>query len=246
MTNGSDKKERRELTREDYIKLEKQQKQKDLAKRIALWGGVALALALMLWGLAKLGASGGAGNGTSTVGGGTLSSPVTASDWMRGNPNATVTLVEYSDLQCPACRAAQTAVQEVLKKYGDKIKFVYRHYPLAQIHHNAQIAAQAAEAAGNQGKFWEMHDKLFDNQNSWSSTKNPLDTFVFYAGELGLNVDQFKTDFGSSAVASKITAQALGGDTSGVNATPTFFLNGEKVNLGSFADLETLVSAAIK
>jgi protein-disulfide isomerase len=233
----------REKTREDYLREEKQAKQRELAKRIALWGAVALGLAAMLWGLTKLGTSGG---GPSTVGGGMLAEPVSSADWIKGDPNAAVTLVEYSDLQCPACRAAQPAVQEVLKQYGDKIRFVYRHYPLTAIHPNAPLAAEAAEAAGKQGKFWEMHDKLFDNQTSWSSLKDPLETFVFYAGELGLNKDQFKTDFGNSAVADKIRAQALGGDKSGVNATPTFFLNGEKVNLGSFTDLVTLVGEAIQ
>ncbi|MSU75406.1 MAG: hypothetical protein EXS55_02755, partial [Candidatus Magasanikbacteria bacterium] len=242
-TMDQNQKQPREKTREDYLKAEKQQRQKDLVKRIALWGGVAALLAAMLWGLAQLGTGGG---GNSTVGGGALAEPVTGEDWIRGNKDGIVTVVEYSDLQCPACRAVQPAVQETLKQYGDKIRFVYRHYPLTAVHPNAPAAAQAAEAAGNQEKFWEMHDKLFNNQSSWSSLKNPLDTFVFYAEELGLNINQFKTDFASSGVADKIRLQALGGDRSGVNATPTFYLNGQKINLQNFADLVTMVGEAIK
>lgn len=178
---------------------------------------------------------------------GKLSTPVKADEWMRGNKDAKVTLVEYSDFQCPACRGWEPEVQAILQEFGTHIRLVYRHYPLTQIHPNAQMAAQAGEAAGLQGKFWEMHDTLFANQPTWEG--QPPDvvqaTFADYARQLGLNVDEFNKDLNSDSVISGVTDDAKSGDAAGVNATPTFFLNGIKLNSTSNDDFRKSIRAAV-
>ncbi|MFZ2200130.1 MAG: thioredoxin domain-containing protein, partial [Microgenomates group bacterium] len=111
-----------------------------------------------------------------------------------------VTLVEFSDFQCPACLSVQAPLKDLLKKYDGKITFVYRYFPLTQIHKNAQMSAQAAEAAGLQGKFWEMHDKLFETQTEWEGITNPTETFIKYAETLGLDIAKFRVELESQVV----------------------------------------------
>jgi protein-disulfide isomerase len=149
---------------------------------------------------------------------------------MTGDKNAKVTLVEFGDFQCPACGFYHPKVKEILDHYKDdkNFNFVFRNYPLTQ-HQNAQIAAEAAEAAGSQGKYWEMHNKLYDTQNDWSESTSPLDIFAGYAGELGLNVDQFKNDVTSHKFASIVVADQADGNKLKVNSTPTFYLNGQQL-----------------
>lgn len=158
-----------------------------------------------------------------------LTVPVNDSDWYEGGKDATVTLVEYSDFQCPACGAYFPVVKSLSQNYGDKLKIIYRHYPLTQLHRNAQLAAQAAEAAGMQGKFFDMHDMLFSGQKDWSDLADPTDTFVAYATQIGLNVDQFKADLTSSGVKDAIAQDVRGGNSANVDSTPTFFLNGLQI-----------------
>lgn len=173
--------------------------------------------------------------------------PVSDSDWYVGGKDATVTLVEYSDFQCPACAAYYPVMKSLAQNYGDKLKIVYRNYPLSQIHANAQLAAQAAEAAGIQGKFFEMHDVLFSNQNNWSDLADPTEAFTTYATQIGLNVDQFKTDLTSSAVKDAIAQDVRGGNRANVDSTPTFFLNGLQIssNPQGLAPFMTLIDAAL-
>lgn len=152
-----------------------------------------------------------------------------ATDWIKGNPNAAVVIIEYSDLQCPACRAYQPLVKQMAEEYGDRIAVVYRHFPLKQIHLQATLAAQAAEAAGLQGKFWEMHDLLFEKQAEWSGNGRARTMMADYAKDLGLNVNQFKRDLFSKQVKALVNADYMSGLTAGVNATPTFYLNGDKI-----------------
>jgi len=120
---------------------------------------------------------------------------------------------------------------------------VYRHYPLRSIHPNAQAAAEAAEAANKQGKFWEMHDVLFNTQSDWSTLRDPKSKFEEYARSLGLNVDQFKADRDSKETSSKIDADYLSGTQSGVQGTPTFFLDGKLITSPqSYEELKALVN----
>ena len=144
-----------------------------------------------------------------------------------------ITLVEFSDFQCPACLAVQEPLKEILNKFDGKVEFVYRHFPLTTIHKNAQVAAQAAEAAGLQGKFFPMHDKLFATQSSWAGTSDPRETFVTYATELGLDKDKFLSDVDSQAVKDAVGVDMLASSRYALTGTPTFFVNGVKTEFGS-------------
>lgn len=233
------KKEQHELDRQAKVAGREQAAKGRVLKHIALWLGILLLCAGAIWGLMKLGASSGGGIA------GALAEPVSLTDWSKGAPGASVVLVEYSDFQCPACGSFYPFVKDIATKYKDQVLVVYRHFPLIQ-HKQARLAAQAAEAAGFQGKFWEMHDKLFENQASWSGNSNAEQMFIIYARELGLNEAAFASALKSSESVKKIDADLLSGERSQVNSTPTFFLNGKKLtNLSSFADLEYEVKQAL-
>lgn len=152
---------------------------------------------------------------------------VSAVDHVRGeNPAAPVTLIEYSDFQCPACAAFEPLLDDISTTYGDQVRLVYRHFPLYTIHANAEAAAFAAEAAALQGKFWEMHDLLFDRQADWESLAAPIDMFVAYADLLELDVEKFKADLVSDAVRDRVKIDVSSGNAAGISATPTIYLNG--------------------
>jgi protein-disulfide isomerase len=153
----------------------------------------------------------------------------TDKDWVKGNPDAEVVIVEYADLQCPACKLYSSVMSDLAVKYASEAAFVYRHFPLKQIHLQAVTAAHAAEAAGLQGKFWEMHDKLFETQELWSNNRGAKNMFADYAGELGLDVERFKRDMNSKEVRAKVEAHYLNGLENRLNSTPSFFINGERI-----------------
>ena len=161
-----------------------------------------------------------------------------------GAGNKKVTLVEFGDFQCPACKSYFPIVQEIKKSYGDDITFQFRHYPLVQIHPNATIGARAAEAAGKQGKFFEMHDKLFDHQLDWADSDKADELVVGYAKELNLDTDKFKKDLNSDTVKNKVEQDLQSGIKAGVNATPSFFINGYKVTTlpQTIEEFETLLN----
>lgn len=152
-------------------------------------------------------------------------------DHVEGNRDAKVLLIEYGDFQCPSCAAVHPNVKVLLEDYGDDIAFVFRHFPLTNIHPNAKAASGAAEAAGLQGKFWEMYDKIFDNQSAWSNADSTRRTDVFtqYARELDLDIEQFTADLTSNNVSRKISFDIALAKRENVSATPSFFLNGEKL-----------------
>lgn len=150
-----------------------------------------------------------------------LKPAVNAADHHRGNINAAITLVEYGDFQCPYCRRAHPLIDRLLSEWGNDIHFVFRNFPLREIHRHAFAAAVAAEAAGQQGKFWEMHDLIFDNQDKINSS-----FLLSLAEEINLDLDQFTTDSTSKDIQNKIEADFESGIRSGVNGTPSFFLNG--------------------
>jgi len=153
-------------------------------------------------------------------------------DHTRGSEQNKLLLVEYGDYQCPSCGSVYANVNTLLKDYGDKFTLVFRNFPLTSIHSNAKAAAAVAEAAGLQGKFWEMHDKLYSNQSDWSSLGATQRTTIFtgYATSLGLNVDTFNADLAGKSVSQKISFDVALGKAANVSATPTFFLNGEKID----------------
>jgi protein-disulfide isomerase len=162
--------------------------------------------------------------------------PLDERDHVLGNPAATVTLVEYGDYECPFCRAAHGAVKALRRIAGDELLFAYRHFPLSQIHPHAFLAAEAAEAAGAQGRFWEMHDLLFENQDRL----DPPD-LLLYAESLDLDLERFASDLERRTHEPKVRQDFLSGVRSGVNGTPTFFVNGIRHNGGY--DLPSLLAA---
>lgn len=155
----------------------------------------------------------------------TLRPSVSDRDHQAGNHNSTLTLVQYGDYQCPHCRRAYNYVERLLKEHGTDIRFVFRHFPLTEIHPDAATAARSAEAAGVQGNFWEMHKLLFENQNRFHQKT----LFLRLADELGLQLSQFFADRKHDEVISKVEKDFKGGMYSGVGGTPTFFINESKV-----------------
>lgn len=155
-----------------------------------------------------------------------------------GSKDAKTYLVEFSDFQCPACGAFKPYVDEIKTTYKDKLLFAYRHFPLQQ-HQFAKPSAYAAEAAGEQGKFWQMYDYLFTNQEDLSDKK-----IADGAKLLGLDLKKFGEDIKSEKIKNKVDKDLSDGQKFGVNGTPTFFLNGQKLELSSFSDLKKAVEAA--
>lgn len=143
-------------------------------------------------------------------------------DWCRGSINAPVTLIEYGDFECPQCRAANETIRELLGRLSGELRFVFRHFPLRQIHPRAEKAAEAAEAAGAQGFFWEMHDLLFEHQENLSDAG-----LVELAVEIRLNVEEFLRALSERRHVGRVRANLASGLASGVSGTPTFFINGE-------------------
>ena len=171
---------------------------------------------------------------------------ISAEDWVLGNPvTAKAVLIEYADFQCPSCGLYYPIVKDVKKELGDKLAFVYRYFPLSMIHKNAMSSSFAAEAAGKQGKFWEMHDIIFEKQKDWSEESNAKDIFSGYAKSLGLDVNKFKTDFDSPEIKAKVEASFKEGSDIGINGTPTFFLNGKKMEPTGFEEFKALVIKSI-
>ncbi len=164
------------------------------------------------------------------------------------NAHAKVMLVEFGDFQCPACGAEYPIITQLLQTYNGKINFVFRNFPLPQ-HQNAQTAAEAAEAAGTQGKFFEMYNLLYTNQSTWGETQpnKAMDYFTQYAKALRLNMNNFKSDVTSKKYANKIQKDINDGYAVGVNATPTFFLNGVAIQGGlPYNDFKTRIDQALK
>jgi len=172
-------------------------------------------------------------------------SGVTLEEHVRGNPEASVVLTEYADFQCPACGQFHPVMKSLVEQYGDRVRFEFKHFPLLSIHPYALPAAKAAEAAGVQGKFFEMHDKLFENQDAWSKSGTPQIFFVQYAEELGLDVDLFKQHMRASMVDDAIKAQYHQAQGLGLTGTPSFFLNGELMEFETFDQFIGALEAAL-
>lgn len=167
---------------------------------------------------------------------------ITDADHRRGNADAKIQLIEYGDTQCPACAAAQPWVNQIMNEHGSEINFAFRHFPLKTIHRNAVHGNEAAEAASIQGKFFEMEDLLFSKQPEWSNLPDPGSKFAEYARSLGLNEDQFISDYNSKAVSDKVESGYQTGLNLGLNSTPSFFVNGVKIaNPSSYDEFVQIV-----
>jgi protein-disulfide isomerase len=152
-----------------------------------------------------------------------LAVPVSERDHVRGGKDAAVTLVEYGDYECPYCGRAYPIIKRLREEMGERLRFVFRNFPLNTIHAHASVAAQAAEAAGAQGKFWEMHDVLYEHQDELAEGD-----MVRYALRAGVEIYKFEADLASEHFARRVKEDFLGGVRSGVNKTPTLFLNGRR------------------
>lgn len=212
--------------------------------KTSLWAGVTVlvvGVVVVLMLLVKMSSDLGSGSAVS------LKTALAATDWTRGSASSSkVTLIEYADFQCPACASYHPLVKELEREFPNDLLVVYRHFPLPQ-HKNAVMASVAAEAAGKQGKFWEMHDVLFEKQTEWSDVSDPKELFGSYAIFLGLNGAQFAADLLDPSLEAKVNSQKLDGVKNNVNSTPTFFLDGVRlVNPRSYASFKELVVDALE
>ncbi len=165
---------------------------------------------------------------------------------MQEVKGAKVTLVEFGDFECPACGASYPIISQLLITYKGNMTFVFRNFPL-DMHPNSHIAAEAAEAAGAQGKFFEMYDALYQNQSQWGEDKNPMPLLQKYAKIIGLDVDAFTSDVKANKYKDKIQQDLNDGSTLAISATPTFFLNGEKITGGlTYDQFKTKIDALLK
>ena len=179
--------------------------------------------------------------------GSTSSSNAQPTTHLFGSGKKNVTLIEYGDYQCPACGAYYPLVKAVVEKYKDDIYLQFRNYPLVTIHQNAFAGSRAAEAADMQGKYWEMHDLLYEQQRTWSASNSPKTYFDQYATELKLDLKKFDDDYSSSTVNDRIAADIKEGQKIGADSTPTFVLDGKKLdqNPKDQASFEKLITDAI-
>jgi protein-disulfide isomerase len=210
-------------------------------KRFFTWGSFIIVVGLIIWGL--IAAEQKAKREEAKL---ILPDQIVATDHVKGSENAPVTLVEYGDFQCPACATYYPVVERVLaEEGGDKIRFVFRHFPLSQ-HANAMSAGMASEAAGAQGKFWEMYSMLYEKQKDWENAKDSKIIFMKYAEDLKLDMVKFSEDFESQDFKNRINNDYKGGAKAGVNSTPTFFVNGKKINSGaSYDELKKIINDAV-
>jgi protein-disulfide isomerase len=208
-------------------------------KRTLFWLAFVIIIILIVWGMIVAMNKQGLPGGLGTPG------EVTSADWVIGNKDAKVTLLEYGDFQCPACATYFGFVEKLYAEASTSMRLVFRHFPLPQ-HQNAIPAALAAEAAGKQGKFWDMYRLLYSNQLAWAESSEATRLFTEYATSHGLNTESFNKDMQDASLRSKITSQSDEGVRIGVNSTPTFFINGKVVtNPNSYAEFKKLVDEAI-
>ncbi len=220
------KNERKDMLRQQRQKSQDEYEKQERSKKVLLWIGIGVVLmagiGVLYWAVSQEDIS---SNEKLQV------SPSTT-DKSYGNIDSEIELVEYGDFQCPACKSVYPLIKEVKEEYKNDVHFAYRHYPLPRIHPNAEVAAYASEASANQGKFWEMHDLLFENQSDWNelSEEEARNKMIDYARELELDIEQFEVDIDSSEVKDVVKKDQKSGDKAKVAGTPSFFLNGKVVD----------------
>lgn len=163
-----------------------------------------------------------------------------------GSNKNNIVLTEYGDFQCPACLQYYPLFKQLKETYKDRVEFQFSNFPLVQIHKNAFLAARAAEAADKQGKFWEMHDLLYEGQKTWAESSNPVNIFLGYAAQLSLDSTRFQSDMTSQEVNDLINADIKSAQKLGATSTPTFALNGKKIeNPTSLEEFNKVLDDAI-
>lgn len=156
-------------------------------------------------------------------------SSITETDHVRGLDDSPVTLIEYGDFQCPFCRQYDPIMEDLYAEYGDRVRFVFRHFPLTRLHANALAGHRAAEAASRQGKFFEMAHLIYQQQPLWAEAENPEPILESIAEQLGLDMEKYRADFKDPEVLEKINAQAKTAEAFDITGTPSFVLNGQKI-----------------
>ncbi|MGC9599467.1 MAG: thioredoxin domain-containing protein [Minisyncoccia bacterium] len=222
--------------------------------KITLWfiiGFVALAVAVVIVAGVLSGGFSTGSNSSSTPKGfvATTVPAIASSDWTRGNPKASVTVIEYADYECPACAEWAPIMSQLVQNFSSTVLFAFRNFPLYSIHPDAQISSQAAEAAGLQGKYWEMHGVLYQKQSEWVAASPDAvvgQYFDGYAASLGLDVNKFNQDINTTKVTDKIAADVASGNAASIDHTPTFFLNRTQIpNPNGFDDFKAVIDRAL-
>lgn len=214
-------------------------------KQLLIWGGLAVLIIVSVFGLAQI--SNQPTQSTSVLSEEVKIPAVANNEVTIGTESAKAVLVEYSDFQCPACATYNPLVKQLLKDFEGKIFYVYRFFPLTQIHKNAELSSYAAYAAHLQGKFGPMQDKLFENQKSWSEDSNAKEIFISYAKKLDLNMAKFEEDINSDSTKQFVLSQEKSAISLGINSTPTFFLNGNRIqNPRSYEEFKNLIEKELK
>jgi protein-disulfide isomerase len=171
---------------------------------------------------------------------------VSKTDFTIGSSSTKVTLIEYADFQCPGCAIMHAIIKKLEADFKDNLRLVYRFFPLTNIHQNSLTSTQAAYAASLQGKFWEMYDMIYENQDSWSNSSDAKSIFVDYAKKLNLNLNKFNADIQSDSTKKFITDEQNKGLDLGINATPTIFMNGKQIqNPTTYEDFKKLIQDEI-
>lgn len=237
------KDEKKKLRQEEWQKKLAAEQKKKTINKLAWWVGGLAVVAFSVWFIISLVNTPTSSNTSAT----TLTAPgPKTTDMTYGNPKAKAVLTEYADFQCPGCGAYYPIVKQLTEQYKDKLLFVYRFFPLTNIHRNALQSAEAAYAASKQGKFWPMHDILFQNQNTWAEMPDPTETFTSYAKQVGLNIPQWQKDFNNPATEKYIKSQEQAALDLGLPGTPSFFINGKQIqNPPSLEAFKQLIDQAL-
>lgn len=233
------KKDKRELKKQEWQQKAEAEKRNAMLKKIGIIVAAVAIVVISVLGLIKLS---GSSSPTSTIN----LPPVSKTDITKGDPKAKVTLVEYADFQCPACAAYHPLVNQLLTEFDGKIFYVYRMFPLPNIHKNAIISAQAGYAAYKQNKFFDMDDLLYNGQNSWKDLTDPSQTFIDYAKQLKLDGDKFQKDMNSDEAKNYVADSQNQALSAGINATPTFFVNGKQIqNPANYEEFKKIIQNEI-
>lgn len=232
------KKERKELRKLEWQEKAKTEARNAKVKKYSIWAAAVLIIGLVILGLVWF-----VNSPSSSSDQNLTIAPVSKRDITNNESKGKVTLVEYADFQCPACAAYHPIVNQLLIDFKGKIYYVYRMFPLTNIHPNSHISAQAAYAALKQNKFFEMSDLLFTKQTEWAGLQDPTPAFTDYAKLLKLNADKFKNDMNSDEAKKYVNDSEQLALSEGINSTPTFFINGVKVqNPQSYDDFKKLIN----
>jgi protein-disulfide isomerase len=231
------KKEKKELRKIEWQEKAKLQERNEKIKKYSIWAGVVTFIVLVIGALVML---------VNTPSKPTIEAaniaPVSEKDITKGKKDAKITLIEYSDFQCPACAAYHPLVTRVMEEYANNMLFVYRMFPLTNIHANAKISGQAAYAANKQGKFFEMGDLLFSNQKDWENEGDPRGIFMDYARKLKLDAKKFQDDMNSNEAKKYVEDAEKQALSEGMNQTPSFIVNGNKIsNPGNYEEFKKLL-----